>query len=101
MDSSFLGLNHSDLDKLRKELIVRANEVAAVLKSFNTVMQNAPASLSDDIGSLYMRKYEQLSANYKIINENLLSITDEFSRLKVKYINKDEQIAAQIKANTR
>ena len=97
MNSSFLGLSSGDIDNIKRDLIVRANKVADALKSLDNVMQTAPSNLTDDIASLYMRKYEQLSANYKIINENLLLITEEFDRLKIKYANKDEQLAAQIK----
>lgn len=98
MNQDFKGINTTKLEDIRNEIKEYSEEVFRVLKKIDTTLEDSHEYLSDDLTDTLKRKYEDLSANYIKIYNNLQSISDEFIRINYRYREEDEQISKEVNA---
>ena len=89
------GVSTVDLEKIRKEIKVNANDIYKTLKNFDAITDEYKDCFIDDIGIPYLKKYEAISGNFNTIYENMISISDEVTRLNYKYSILEEEIKAK------
>ena len=92
MVNDFKGVNTVEIEEIRKALKANATDVYKVLKKLDGIVKQYNDCFVDDIGAPYQKKYEQISAGYYTIYENLVSISEEFARLNRKYIATDTEV---------
>jgi len=95
MSKDSKGVSTVDLERIRKEIKINANDIYKTLKNFDTITDEHKDCFIDDIGIPYLKKYEAISESFNTIYENMISISDEVTRLNYKYGILEEEIKAK------
>lgn len=93
MNQDIQGVNTLKLDELKSSVYESAEEVLRTLKTIDKTLEDSNEYLSDDLSASLKIKYEELSANYYKIYQNLISISNEFDRVNYKYREQDDAVA--------
>lgn len=90
------GINTELVDKLEKELIENSEKIKSCLSKIEDNIKNIKSCYSDDIISKFKHDSDTILINIPIICNNVLSISNDFGRLKNKYEKKDLEIADRL-----
>ena len=100
MNSIEMGINEAEMDKLANTLLTYLTNVKEALNDIDLNMDDLKSSLDGDIGETVFAKYEEIKAEYSLINANLEGYRDDLIQVKKNYINQDTYIQTnEVEAN--
>ncbi|MBE6150032.1 MAG: hypothetical protein E7170_04855 [Firmicutes bacterium] len=98
MNGEVTGIKENTLDSLVIHISDKADDIKRLFNSiddeFNKIYNNFNCSVS----SCFHTIYDEMKENYQIINENILSYSMDYAKVKNSYVEKNIEIVNQIKS---
>ena len=87
------GINEDAVNKLILDIYNYEEKINKTLDQISTVVENTKEFYQCESANEYRNKFNMFSANFNIINKNLLSYADDMIKLKNRYKVIDSNVA--------
>ncbi len=94
------GINYEAMDKLILDIYSYAEKVNKTLNQILDVVDDTKNFYECEAATNYRNKFNSFSANFNIINKNLISYAEDMIKLKNKYIVSDQNLVSTLKTAT-
>lgn len=97
VNNSVIAINEAELEKYMLDVIDCSNKIKLIFNKIDNLMETVKTHYVCSSSNILYSQYKQLSANYSIIIDNILSYNSDLLSLKKKYITTLDSLAENIK----
>ena len=99
-NNAIIALNEAEIDKIMLDIVDCSNKVRAIFNKIDDVFEHVNDCYKCTSATTLYNRYRQLTENYSIIINNIMSYNSDLLSLKKKYKNSFDDLSVKIHKGT-